>query len=99
MNADPRPDPALAPKIYPPIQSAFAMLKLAIAADSGYAWSWHCNLAMPMIDQGVEPSLANEAAARQMLHLFNFDTRACVEWGTRQGAAAASRFFAPGGEG
>jgi hypothetical protein len=30
---------------------AFAVLKAAMQADSGFAWSWHCNLAMSVYDE------------------------------------------------
>ena len=56
------------------IQHAFDVLKAAIQADEGYAWSWHCNLAMPAYDVGVSHKQANEAAANIMLTIFGTDT-------------------------
>lgn len=53
---------------------AFEALKAAMADDPEYAWGWHCNLAMPIMDAaGVSPRLANEAAAHLMQHLFGYD--------------------------
>ena len=57
------------------IGAAFDTLKTAMKEDPGYAWSWHCNLAMPIMDAiGVSHADANKAAARLMLHLFGLDT-------------------------
>lgn len=59
------------------IGPAFRELKAAIAADPGYAWGWHCNLAMPISDViGVSKADANKAAARLMSHIFGIDTSA-----------------------
>lgn len=33
------------------IPAAFAVLKEAMQSDFGYAWSWHCNLAMTIYDE------------------------------------------------
>ena len=57
------------------ISAALVALKRAMAEDPMYAWSWHCNIAMPIMDAtGVSHALANEAAARLMRHLFDIDT-------------------------
>ena len=32
--------------------------------DSAYAWSWHCNIAMSAVDEGMPHAAANRAAAR-----------------------------------
>jgi hypothetical protein len=43
--------------------------------DAEYAWSWHCNFAMPIADgTGCSHAAANEVAARLMKHIFNVDT-------------------------
>lgn len=56
------------------IVAAMATLKSAMASDPGYAWGWHCNIAMPIVDAtGVSHKLANEAAAHLMQHLFDYD--------------------------
>lgn len=54
----------------------FDQLKAALNADSGFAWSWHCNIAMPIMDRlGCSHREANEAAAAVMQHLFGLDMR------------------------
>jgi hypothetical protein len=55
--------------------SPFSMLEETIQADPEYAWSWHCNIAMPIMDSiGIPHELADRAAARIMSNLFNVDT-------------------------
>jgi hypothetical protein len=73
------------------IEQAFAALKDAMRADvGGYAWSWHCNIAMPIYDaMGGDDAvsqetrterhrLANMAAARVMSMIFGVDMRETV---------------------
>ena len=56
------------------IATAFDELKAAMNADSEYAWGWHCNLAVPIMDAaGVGHERANRAAAHLMQHLFDYD--------------------------
>lgn len=61
-----------------PAQVAMNILK-AEMKDPGYAWSWHCNIAMPFYD-GLpenEPDRhkrANIGAGRVMRHVFDVDT-------------------------
>jgi hypothetical protein len=46
----------------------------AINADPEYAWGWHCNIAVPIMDAaGVSHEVANETAAHLMRHLFDCD--------------------------
>ncbi|QUT04030.1 hypothetical protein KFK14_12825 [Sphingobium phenoxybenzoativorans] len=46
----------------------------ALMADPEYAWGWHCNLAMPILDAiGCSHQQANEAAAHLMQHLWSVD--------------------------
>lgn len=59
----------------PTTYQAFDILKRAILADPGYAWSWHCNFAMPIYDSGVDHEIANKAAARLMEHIFQADIK------------------------
>lgn len=55
--------------------SALSKLTDALVADPEYAWSWHCNLAMPIMDSTkVSHRDANIAAARLMQHIFGIDT-------------------------
>lgn len=42
--------------------------------DSDRAWSWHCNIAMPLQDMGVSHEEANKQAARIMQQIFKIDT-------------------------
>ena len=42
--------------------------------DFGYAWAWHCNLAMASQDEGLDHAASNRAAGRFMFSLFNIDT-------------------------
>jgi hypothetical protein len=56
------------------IARAFTDLKLAIEADPGYAWSWHCNIAMAAQDEGLDHAAGNRAAARFMSMCFGVDT-------------------------
>lgn len=53
---------------------AFADLRAAMQADPGYAWSWHCNIAVASQDEGMEHGAANRAAARFMHTCFGVDT-------------------------
>lgn len=52
----------------------FEQIKAQIHADPEYAFSWLCNLAVPIIDAaGVDPEKANAAGALIMAHMFNYD--------------------------
>lgn len=56
------------------IRAAFEVLKDAMRDDPGYAWSWHCNIAMAAIDEGAPHDSGNAAAARFMQMCFGVDT-------------------------
>lgn len=61
--------------------SAMQSLTAALQADSEYAWSWHCNLAMPIMDSlKCSHTQANQAAATLMQHLFHIDIRRNRNW-------------------
>ena len=62
----------------------FDALKRAIFTDHDYAWSWQCNLAMPMFDGGMSGEAANEGAACIMEHLFGVNVREFPEWEFRR---------------
>lgn len=47
-----------------PLQRAMRIVVKTIRDDQSYAWGWQCNLAMSMVDQGVDHETANRAAAR-----------------------------------
>lgn len=58
------------------ILKAFDVIREKMRDDPEYAWSWHCNIAMPIMDTAkVSHELANKAAAHLMQHLFAIDTR------------------------
>lgn len=59
-------------------------LHAAIHADPEYAWSWHCNLAVPIMDAaGTSHKDANRAAALIMAQVFGYDitTHPHFVWG------------------
>lgn len=59
-------------------------LKDGIHSDPEYAWSWQCNLAVPIMDAiGVSHKDANRAAALIMAQMFDYDITAHphYEWG------------------
>ena len=61
----------------------FDAVKNAIGADPSYAWSWHCNLAMSALDASngrLSHTEANEVAAGQMRHLFQYDVTVLKEY-------------------
>lgn len=62
------------------ITKAFCVIETAIKQDHGYAWTWHCNIAMGFYDVGGEHKLANEGAARFMMVAFGVDMTACQEY-------------------
>lgn len=43
--------------------------------DFGYAWSWHCNVAMVALDAGASHDRANRFAADFMSRAFGVNTR------------------------
>jgi len=53
---------------------AMAALTKAMKADYGYAWGWHCNIAMAAFDAGAPHKEANERAAGFMRMAFDVDT-------------------------
>lgn len=56
------------------IKDAWQCLSEAMARDFDWAWSVHCNLAMPIMDRtDCSHEKANIAAAQIMSHLFNYD--------------------------
>jgi len=53
---------------------AFTALKTLIETDPEYAWTWHCNLAVPIMDAtGASQAKANQAAALIMAQMFDYD--------------------------
>lgn len=58
----------------PTVLQAMAIVTDALRADPDYAWSWHCNVAMSALDEGLDHYRANKAAARFMSLLAGVDT-------------------------
>jgi hypothetical protein len=58
-----------------PAVSAYDLLKAALQDDHGYAWSWHCNIAMAIYDSlQLSHRESNLAAAKIMERVFEVDT-------------------------
>lgn len=60
-----------------PVQSVPEAMKVvteALRSDPDYAWSWHCNVAMASVDEGMGHYEANKAAARFIYSLAGVDT-------------------------
>jgi hypothetical protein len=55
------------------ITAAVDAVIAAMRADPGYAWTWHCNIAMAFVDEGGDHALADHAAARFMRLLANVE--------------------------
>ena len=56
------------------VPESMATVTNAIRNDPGYAWSWHCNIAMAAMDEGVNHMAANKLAARFLMILTGVDT-------------------------
>jgi hypothetical protein len=56
------------------VPAAFDVVRRGMQSDTDYAWSWHCNLAMSMVDAGCDHKIANEGAVRFMRTCFDVDT-------------------------
>lgn len=56
------------------VEKEFKVIEELIKSDDEYAWGWHCNLAMPIHDEGVSYVVANKAAGRIMASIFGVDT-------------------------
>lgn len=63
-----------APGVYDAFQTA-------LVADHGWAWSWFCNIAVPLMDRlGISHHDANVAAAHLFQHLFKIDVTSWKEY-------------------
>ena len=54
----------------------YQKLSRGLKADPEWAWSWHCNIAMPILDNSkgkLTADEANEISKRLMKHLFEVD--------------------------
>lgn len=62
---------------------AYNTLAKAMRDDPDFAWSWHCNIAMPLLDNlnrgsaqnFITATEANEMACILMKHLFDVETK------------------------
>ncbi len=66
-----------------------ATIAEAIRQDHGYAWSWHCNLAVAILDTHIPHPRANRAAAEIMSRVFKMDTTTFPEYADTQLEAPA----------
>jgi hypothetical protein len=55
------------------IGNAISTLHQATTSDEEYAWSWHCNLAVPMQDEGMDWVASQKSASRIILNIFGVD--------------------------
>ena len=56
------------------VPGSMATVSKAIRNDPAYAWSWHCNIAVAAMDEGVDHMTANKLAARFLMILTGVDT-------------------------
>ena len=56
------------------VPESMATVSQAIRNDPSYAWTWHCNIAMAAVDEGVDHMAANKLAARFLMILTGVDT-------------------------
>lgn len=56
------------------VPESMATVSQAIRNDPSYAWTWHCNIAMAAMDEGVDHMTANKLAARFLMILTGVDT-------------------------
>lgn len=76
-------------QVYAPI-GPYAELKKQIEEDADYAWAWHCNLAMPVMDEiNCSHEQANRAGARLMAILFGIDITQHRHWPYKASAEGA----------
>lgn len=55
-------------------EEAIKILKKSFKEDFDYAWTWHCNIAVCAMDEGLNHAASNRAAARFMKLAFDIDT-------------------------
>lgn len=63
------------------VRIGYRLLRRALHKDYGFAWAWHCNVAMSFYDEmprawpaAYKHEMANKAAARFMNIAFDVDT-------------------------
>lgn len=68
--------------------AAWAVFKRLMREDADYAWAWHCNIAVPIMDAiSATHEQANVAAAHLMSHLFEYDITTHPNFGYEKGQA------------
>ncbi len=69
--------------------AAWATFKRLMRDDPEYAWAWHCNIAVPIMDSiAVSHEQANVAAAHLMSFLFEYDITGDPRFGYEMPLAA-----------
>lgn len=66
------------------VEKELKVMSEAMKADMDFAWSWHCNIAMASVDEGMDHAAANRAAARFMKLAFGVDTTKCEHYADTQ---------------
>jgi len=57
------------------IEQELNFIKDQMKKDNDFAWSWHCNIAMPIYDStNLSKRKCNQIAVNLMRHLFDVDT-------------------------
>lgn len=82
--------PSSESKATPEFCAAFATLKAGLQTDPEYAWGWQCNIAMCAVDEGVDPIVANNIAARFMKLCFDVDIKQSTQWESLGGGSVLS---------
>lgn len=84
MAPQPEPSPAAnipeSPDSSSPVAKLVSCLSQAMQNDQDLAWTWHCNIAVGSLDEGVDHKTANLAAARFMSIAFGVDVTTFDEW-------------------
>ena len=57
-------------------EEAMTHLSQAMKDDPSYAWSWHCNIACLLLDEGIAHNRANDRASGFMKLAFGVETKA-----------------------
>jgi hypothetical protein len=70
------------------------VIKDAVQNDQEYAWSFHCNLAAPMMDACmIDHREANVSAALVMAQLFQVDMTKNKHWTVGYNKSRAQKFY------
>ncbi len=72
------------------MEQPFEAIKTLINVEPGYAWAWHCNLAVPIMDvTGASHEVSNAAAALIMMQMFDCDITQHPNYQGRKSSAQA----------